>query len=57
MYKGMIGWEGVRVVGMGGQFKADPPCHKGTDIGAVFSVGDRDIRKPQDRSKWPLAGV
>ena len=27
------------------------------DSGAVFSVGNRDVLNPQDRSRWPLAAV
>ena len=43
----MGGWEGG---GGGGWVGA-------TDSGAVFSVGDRDVHKPQDRSRQPLAVV
>ena len=25
-----------------------------SDSGAVFSVGNRDVHKPQNRSRWPL---
>ena len=38
-YKESGGWEGV--VGWVGKPKVGPPCHKVTDSGAVFSVGDR----------------
>ena len=39
------------------KLKAGPPCHQFTDSGAVLSVDDRDVHKPQDRLRQPLAAV
>ena len=42
---------------MGGQAEGRPSLPLGTDSGAVFSVGDRDVHKPQDKSRQPLVAV
>ena len=47
--------------GVSGQTEGElslPLGHRqGTDSGAVFPVGDRDVHKPQDRARQPLAVV
>ena len=47
---------GQSVVGVSGQVKGGPSLPLGHSA-AVFSVGDRDVHKPQDRSRWALAAV
>ena len=44
-------------MGVGGQPRAGSPCFQGTDNGAVFLVGDRDVHNPQDMSRRTLAAV
>ena len=46
------------VVGVGGQAEGGPylPLNH-TDSGAVLSTDDRDVHKPQDKSRWPLTAV
>ena len=57
MYQRVSRWEVAGVVGLNGKPKAGSSCHQGTDSCAVFSVGDKDVHKSQDRSERPLVGV
>ena len=40
-----------------GEPKVGPPCHETIDSGAVVSVGDSNVHKSPNRSRWPLAAV
>ena len=51
--KGVCRWEGL----WGGVGKPNVATIRGTDSGAVFSVGDRDVHNPQDRSRQPLVAT
>ena len=58
VYKGVGGWEeSGEMVGVGEQAKGRPSLLLGPDSGAVFSAGDKDVHKPQDRLRWQLAAV
>ena len=50
-----VGGGGVGGGGQASRRQASLPS--GPDSGAVFSVGDRDVHKPQDRSRQPLAAA
>ena len=39
------------------KLKAGSLYHYGTDGGTMYSVGDRDVHNPQDRSRWTLVAV
>ena len=48
---------GGGVAGVGGKLKAGKHYHQSTDSSAVFPADDRNVHKPQDRSRRPLATV
>ena len=60
-YKGVGGWEGGGWMGGGwgwvGKPKASPPCYQATESGAVPSTDDRNVHKPQDRSRRQQLGT
>ena len=56
-YKGWVSGRGWVVGKQVGKPKAGPPCHYATDSGAVFPVDDRNVHKPQDKSRQYLAAA
>ena len=59
--RGMVGLVGGRevagVVGSAGQDEGGLSLLLATDSGAVLSADDRDVHKPQDRLRRPLAAA